>query len=263
MDQAVMIDVHQHPFVLPDDMDRFIEFLRANDRYHYGYQAVQAGGWSTVTTAQRLPAGSKAPPICPSMEYEDIAAEVGGMLADVAQQDNVVRVTNADEILSARQQGRIGFLPTLEHLAIGNRIERVDALYGMGVRPWPASPTTAATSFGDGQTERNPRRFERLRRPGRPPHERPGHGRGPLPRLNPHRHGRHRNLPRAHRLQPQRLLHPASQWPHSQGRGTAGLRPQRRTGLHHRRAQLPQRRPRAGHRMRPRPLRLHGEPRRR
>ena len=43
MDQAVMIDVHQHPFLLPEDMDRFIEFLRTS-RYQYGYQAVEAGG---------------------------------------------------------------------------------------------------------------------------------------------------------------------------------------------------------------------------
>ena len=154
MDQAVMIDVHQHPFVLPDDMDLFIEFLRTNDRYHYGYQAVQAGGWSTVTTASAF-SGFKSTTDMSFMEYEDIAAEVGGMLADVAQQDNVVRVTNADEILSARQQGRIGFLPTLEHLAIGNRIERVDALYGMGVRL--AGITYNRRNFiGDGQTERNP-----------------------------------------------------------------------------------------------------------
>ena len=208
MDQAVMIDVHQHPFVLPDNMDLFIDFLRTTSRYHYGYQAVQAGGWATVTTASAF-SGFKSTTDMSFMEYEDIAAEVGGMLADVAQQDNVVRVTNTDEILSARQQGKIGFLPTLEHLAIGNRIERVDALYGMGVRL--AGITYNRRNFiGDGQTERNPGRIERLRRRGGASDERPGHGSGPLPRLHSHGHGRHRSLPRAHRVQPQRFLHPAA-----------------------------------------------------
>ena len=153
MDQAVMIDVHQHPFLLPEDMDRFIEFLRTS-RYQYGYQAVEAGGWSAVTTASAF-SGFKSTTDMSFMEYEDIAAEVGGMLADVATQDNIVRVGNADEILAARQQGKIGFLPTLEHLAIGNRIERVDALFGMGVRL--AGITYNRRNFiGDGQTERNP-----------------------------------------------------------------------------------------------------------
>ena len=27
-EEAVMIDVHQHPFVLPEVMDRFVDFLR-------------------------------------------------------------------------------------------------------------------------------------------------------------------------------------------------------------------------------------------
>ena len=76
MDRAVMIDVHQHPFLLPEDMDRFIEFLRTS-RYQYGYQAVEAGGWSAVTTASAF-SGFKSTTDMSFMEYEDIAAEVGG-----------------------------------------------------------------------------------------------------------------------------------------------------------------------------------------
>ena len=45
-------------------------------------------------------------------------------------------------------------MPTLEHLAIGNRIERVDALFGMGVRL--AGITYNRKNFiGDGLNERN------------------------------------------------------------------------------------------------------------
>ncbi|MCI0829437.1 MAG: diguanylate cyclase, partial [Chloroflexi bacterium] len=47
VEDAVMIDVHQHPFVLPEAMDRFVDFLRTN-RYHWGFEAVRHGGWSTV-----------------------------------------------------------------------------------------------------------------------------------------------------------------------------------------------------------------------
>ena len=255
MDQAVMIDVHQHPFLLPEDMDRFIEFLRTS-RYQYGYQAVEAGGWSAVTTASAF-SGFKSTTDMSFMEYEDIAAEVGGMLADVATQDNIVRVGNADEILAARQQGKIGFLPTLEHLAIGNRIERVDALFGMGVRL--AGITYNRRNFiGDGQTERNPGGLSDF-------------GVEVVHRMNDLGMAvdlSHASTPTAmdaieisrapDRVQPQRFLYVAAQRPYSKGRGIAGLRPQRRPGLHHRGAQLPERRSRAGHRMCPGPLRLHG-----
>ena len=30
MEEAVMVDMHQHPFVLPESMDQFVEYLRTN-----------------------------------------------------------------------------------------------------------------------------------------------------------------------------------------------------------------------------------------
>jgi membrane dipeptidase len=35
MDEVIMIDVHQHPMVLPEDLDRFTEYLRSNN-YKWG-----------------------------------------------------------------------------------------------------------------------------------------------------------------------------------------------------------------------------------
>ncbi len=153
MDAAVMVDVHQHPFVMPESMAQFIDYLRTN-RYQWGYQAAAAGGWAAVTTANVF-SGLKSTPDMSFVEYEDLAAEVGGMLADVAGRHDVVKVGSADDIVAARQQGKVGFMPTLEHLAIGNRIERVDALFGMGVRL--AGITYNRKNFiGDGLNERNP-----------------------------------------------------------------------------------------------------------
>lgn len=150
---AVMIDVHQHPFVLPEAMDRFIDFLRTN-RYAWGFEAVKYGGWSTVTTSNVFGALQNATEMS-FVEYEDVAAEVGMMLADVSAQKDVVRVGNAEEILAAKQSGKVGFMPTLEHLPIGNRLERLDQLHSMGVRL--AGITYNRRNYiGDGMNERNP-----------------------------------------------------------------------------------------------------------
>jgi len=152
LEEAVMVDMHQHPFVLPESMDRFVEYLRTN-RYKWGYQAVKHGGWTAVTTANIF-GGLQSTSDMSFIEYDDLIAEVGTMLADVAGQDNVVRVGNAGEIAAAKQQGNIGFLPTLEHLAIGNRIDRLDALHSMGVRL--AGITYNRKNYiGDGIYERN------------------------------------------------------------------------------------------------------------
>jgi len=153
IEEVCMIDVHQHPFVLPESMDRFIDFLRTN-RYSWGFEAVAHGGWSTVTTANVFGALQNAIEMS-FVEYEDVVKEVSTMLADIQVQENVVPVTNADEIISAKQSGKVGFMPTLEHLPIGNRIDRLDQLHSLGVRL--AGITYNRRNYiGDGMNERNP-----------------------------------------------------------------------------------------------------------
>ena len=54
------------------------------------------------------------------IRFEDLLDEIGMMLSDVGRHDEVVKVSNAGEIEAAKQCGQVGFLPTVEHLAIGN-----------------------------------------------------------------------------------------------------------------------------------------------
>ena len=70
-----MVDVHQYPFVMPESMEWFIDYLRGN-RYQSAYQAVAAGGWTAVTTANVF-SGLKSTPDTFFVEYEDLAAGVG------------------------------------------------------------------------------------------------------------------------------------------------------------------------------------------
>ena len=134
-------------------MSRLTEYLRANI-YGWGYEAVRQGGWTAVTTANMFRCLVNNPDMS-FAEFDDILTEVGLMLSDVDRQENVVKVTNAAEIQAARQQGKVGFMPTLEHLAIGNDINRLDILYSAGVRL--AGLTYNRKNYiGDGQQERNP-----------------------------------------------------------------------------------------------------------
>ncbi len=152
VEEVVMVDVHQHPFVLPEDMGRFMDYLRTNS-YSWGYDAVKHGGWSAVTTANVF-RGLLNSQDMSFVEYDDVLAEVSMMAADIARQDDVVMVGSAGGVEAAKQQGKVGFLPTLEHLAIGNQLDRVDTLYGIGVRL--AGLTYFRKNYiGDGLYERN------------------------------------------------------------------------------------------------------------
>lgn len=151
MDTLVMIDLHQHPLVLPEDLNDLEPYCRSN-AYQWGYEAVRSGGWTAVCTANILTCLGKTGE--PSFaEFQDLVDEIALMLADLAKSDAAVQIRRAADIVNAKQLGRVGFLATVEHLAIGHELHRVDVLYGLGVRL--AGLTYTRKSFvGDGQTER-------------------------------------------------------------------------------------------------------------
>jgi membrane dipeptidase len=153
MDDLLMIDMHQHVQVLTEPIDDLFDYFRSR-QYTWGYEAARAGGWSTVTTASGLSTVGFTAEMS-FVDFEDLATEIALMLADVAHQgETVVRIERAQDILDARQRGALGFLPTVEHLAMGAHLHHLDTLYGLGVR-LAGLTYTRKTYTGDGQVERN------------------------------------------------------------------------------------------------------------
>src|SRR4051812_13073775 len=151
MDSLVMIDLHQHAQVLPASPDDYLDYFRSRE-YAWGYEAARAGGWTAVCTANGLSTVGFVPEMS-FVEFSDLATEIALMLADLAKQEHVVRIERADDILAARQRGAVGFLPTVEHLAMGAHLHHIDVLYGLGVR-LAGLTYTRKTYVGDGQLER-------------------------------------------------------------------------------------------------------------
>ena len=150
--ETIMIDLHQHPMVKPEDPSHILEYLRG-DSYEWGYEAVRHGGFTAVGTANVF-RGTANTDEMSFIRFEDLFDEIGMMLSDVGRQGEVVKVTNSDEIEAAKQYGQVGFFPTVEHLAIGNELHRVDILYNAGIRL--AGLTYRRKNYiGDGHLERN------------------------------------------------------------------------------------------------------------
>src|SRR5215218_3975050 len=101
LDDLLLIDVHQHPMVLPADATEMPAYFRANV-YAWGFEAVKAGNWSTVATANLLSCLGKEPDASFS-HFADLVDEIGMMLADVHKAcDSVQKITRTDDILRAR-----------------------------------------------------------------------------------------------------------------------------------------------------------------
>jgi len=151
MDAITLVDMHEHPMLLTESASDFGMYFRSH-AYQWGYEAVQHGGWTTVGTANGLSCSANSTDGS-FARFEDLLEEVALMQADLSKQPDVVRVSTADDILSARQRGVISFLPTVEHLALGHELHRVDVLYGAGVR-LAGVTYTRKNYLGDGQNER-------------------------------------------------------------------------------------------------------------
>ncbi|MEC7747637.1 MAG: membrane dipeptidase, partial [Chloroflexota bacterium] len=150
--ETTMIDLHQHPMVKPKNPNQFLEYLRG-DSYAWGYEAVRHGGFTAVGTAN-VYRGMANTDEMSFIRFKDLIDEIRMMLSDIGLHDEVVRVSNADEIEYAKRNGKVGFLPTVEHLAIGNESKRVDELYDSGIRL--AGLTYRRKNYiGDGHLERN------------------------------------------------------------------------------------------------------------
>ena len=152
VEETIMIDLHQHPMVKPEDPSQLWEYLRG-DIYEWGYEAVRHGGFTAVGTAN-VYRGMLNTDEMSFIRFEDLLDEVGLTLSDIGRHDEVVKVCNASEIEAAKQHGHVGFLPTVEHLAIGNELQRLDVLYNSGIRL--AGLTYRRRNYiGDGHLERN------------------------------------------------------------------------------------------------------------
>jgi membrane dipeptidase len=152
LEEIVMIDLHEHTMVLPEDLTYFDEYLRRGD-YEWGYDAVRHGGWTAVCTANGFRGMAFTPDLSQSA-FTHLVEELALMVNDIDRhRDTVMKVLNADDILRAKADGKIGFMPTVEHLALGPSLHQVDVLYALGVRL--AGITYARKTYvGDGLNER-------------------------------------------------------------------------------------------------------------
>ena len=152
MEESIMIDLHQHPMVLPEDLRKYFEYLRS-DHYVWGYDAVRSGGFTAVGTANVF-RGMMHTSEMSFIRFSDLLDEITMMVWDISQHEDVDQVSSAAEIESAKARGKVGFFPTVEHLAIGNELNLVDVLYNAGIRLAGLTYNRKAY-IGDGIFERN------------------------------------------------------------------------------------------------------------
>src|SRR3989449_7790821 len=131
LDANVAVSLHDHCFVVPEDFGELAEYRRQG-RDFTGYAGMAVSGLDAVFDC--LMDGTATITSKAGWKWDDTIFDLGMRLSDIAHQDFIVRGETLDDIRSAKENGQIAFIGSLEAgRAVVNECERVDRYDGPGV----------------------------------------------------------------------------------------------------------------------------------
>jgi membrane dipeptidase len=128
----IAISMHDHPVVAPEDISEIFEQKRRG-RDFTGFAGLAASGLDCIF--DNLMNGLCTITSQAGWKWNDIVHDLGMRLCDLAHQDFIIVCDGVRDIIAAHETGRLALVPTLESATpIENELDRVDVLYGFGVR---------------------------------------------------------------------------------------------------------------------------------
>jgi len=132
MQEHIVISLHDHCFVCPENLDEIWEFRRWG-RDWTGYEGLAASGLDAVF--DNLMDGTAFITSRAGWKWDDVLTDLGLRLSDLAHQELVIQCRSVADIRRAKANGQIAFVPSLECITmVENELDRLDILYGFGVR---------------------------------------------------------------------------------------------------------------------------------
>lgn len=131
--ECVMISLHEHPTIMPKNVERDLDAYERQGREHTAFLGLSHSHLDCVfdnmmdgTCTISSPAGWK---------WQDVLHDLGMRRSDIAHQDFLILCEGVSDIYRAHNEGRLAWVPSIEGAApIENELDRIDILYGLGVR---------------------------------------------------------------------------------------------------------------------------------
>lgn len=151
LETALVVSLHDHPFVTPEDVTEILDYRRQG-RDWTGYQGLAVSHIDVIF--DNFMDGTALITSNAGWKWSDIIHDLGMRLSDLAHQTMIYRAGTVADLLAAKETGRIALVPALEAATpIENEIDRVDVLYGLGVRMMGIT-YSEANALGSGLRER-------------------------------------------------------------------------------------------------------------
>jgi membrane dipeptidase len=132
IDDNIIISLHDHPSIFPADMSQVRDYIRTG-REHTSYEGLSRSGMTAVF--DNMMDGTACVTSKFGWKWDDIIYDLGMRLSDTAHQKYARIAYGVDDIIEAKQNGQIAIVLSLEAATpIENEVDRLDILYGFGVR---------------------------------------------------------------------------------------------------------------------------------
>ena len=152
LETSVAISLHDHCGIMPTDLADNDAYVREG-REHYGYEGLAVSGLDAVF--ENMMDGTATITSKMGWKWTDVIHDLGMHLADIAHQSMIVVGSGVDDIERAHRDGRIALIPCMESATpIENEVDRLDVLYGLGVRMMGVA-YSEANALGGGLKEVN------------------------------------------------------------------------------------------------------------
>lgn len=147
----LIISMREHGFIAPETENEILQYC---GQLHTAYD-YEGLSWSGIDVMfENFMDGIAINSSQNGLKWNDVINNLGIRYADISKQDTVYIATNAYEIKQAKGRNKIAIIPSLEAAdIIENEIDRVDILFGFGIRCMGITYNSANT-LGSGLTEK-------------------------------------------------------------------------------------------------------------
>jgi len=132
LQEKVTISLHDHLKIMPKDFNDLLNIIREG-REFTGYEGLSVSGLDGVFDG--LMNGTCFITSKNGWKWSDTIYDLGMKLCDIAHQDFAIVGNSVKDIIYAHNEGKVAIIPYLEAATmIENELDRIDILYGFGVR---------------------------------------------------------------------------------------------------------------------------------
>jgi membrane dipeptidase len=148
---SLVISLHDHPVRYPLRMEETPEYYRTG-RAHAAYAGLAASALTVVF--DNMMDGTACVTGHAPWRWDDVITDLGMRQADLAHSGQLMTIRTVADIDEAHRSGRVGVVFGLEAATpIENEIDRLDVLYGLGLRQIGIAYSDA-NALGSGLAER-------------------------------------------------------------------------------------------------------------